>query len=48
MSRAQQLRYAGLAVAVGGAVVAIAFSRLIGFIVLLCGILISGWSRTLV
>lgn len=40
MSRAQQLRYAVLAVAVVGAVVAIAFSRLIGFIVFLCGMLL--------
>ena len=48
MSRDQQVRYFGLAVAVAGALVVIALSRALGFIVMICGFLISAWSRTLV
>ena len=48
MTREQQVRYAGLAVAVGGAVIAIGLSRTVGFAVMICGFLISMWSRTLV
>jgi hypothetical protein len=47
MSRDQQVRYAGLAVAVAGAVVAIALSSTVGFFVMICGFAISLWSRTL-
>lgn len=48
MPRERQVRYGGVVVAVVGAVVAIAGSALIGFIICICGALLSLWSRTFV
>jgi hypothetical protein len=48
VTRQDQVRYAGLAVAIIGAVLIFAVGSLVGFIVMICGFLISAWSRTIV